>query len=568
MAVKQSTAKGFTILGAASILNKALSIIYVPILTLLIGDVGNGIANAGYVVYLLVFQITYMGIPVAISKMVSEQIALGRYCDSIRTFRIAGVMLLGLGTVLSLATALGAGAIARMVGRPESAMTLLALSPTVLIASFSAAFRGYFQGRHNMTPTSVSQIVEQAANTVFTLVFAWWMLKIGRQHAAMHGITDPALVNLYSWQWGAAGSGLGTTAGALFSAVYLVFVYFKKRKEFRTETIEEENNNPGRTNTLARELARRILRYAAPIILGVVMVYSANLVDLKFTNQRLEAAGFSSIQATGLYGILTTQYNKIIGVPLALANTLAVVMLPGISGMAALDNREKLHAKIDSGLRAVFLLTLPSAVILAVLAEPVIRLLFPHNVSGMDLMRMGSWVITLTALVQLQTSILQGMGRMQLPTINMAIALLLKIVVNYTLIGIPSVNIKGAVVGSMLCYGLAALLNYLRIRKIAGYHAHWRRLIVPPLLASAVMAAVVWGLWTGLNMLLKPVLPFISWRNLITTLVALLAGAAVYAAGLVAFKGVNRFEIMSMPLLPRLVGMNKLRRMLDKLKVK
>jgi stage V sporulation protein B len=582
MVKKQSTAKGFTILGATSILNKVLSIIYVPFLTIMIGDVGNGIVGAGYTVYLLIYQITYMGIPVAISKMVSEQIAMGRYRDSIKTLRIAASLLIGMGLVMGGIMAFGAGWIARIVGRPEAAMTLLALSPTVLIASFSAAFRGYFQGRHNMTPTSISQVLEQAANTAFTLLFAWWMLKIGREHAVLNGLTNAAQINLYSLQWGAAGSGLGTTAGAVFSAIYLVIFYLRKRGEISAEAAAEDKSNLARgrakrkATALTGQLASQLMRYAAPITLGVVIVYSANLIDMTFTNHRLLVAGFSSKEATALYGILSTQYNKIIGVPLALANTLAIVMLPHISGSAVLDDRQALHAKIDSGLRAAFLLTIPSAVILAVMAGPVIRLLFPRNVHGIDLMQIGSWVIVLTAMVQLQTSVLQGMGRMQLPVVHMAIALVLKIVVNYTLIGIRDItfmgitigiNIRGAVVGTTLCYGVAAVWNYLSIQKISGYKASWRKLLPPPIFASAVMAAGAWGVWLGLDAALKHVIPFVYWRNIASTLPALLIGGLTYAVTLAVFKGISREEILRVPMLPRLVGKQRLENVLDKMRV-
>jgi stage V sporulation protein B len=320
----------------------------------------------------------------------------------------------------------------------------------------------------------------------------------------------------------------------------------------------------------------QILRYAGPVILGALIVYSGQLIDMTFTKYRLLAAGFASTEATGLYGILTTQYTKIIGVPLALANTLAVVLLPGVSSTAALKNREALHAKINSGIRAAFLVTIPSAVILAAMAEPVIRMLFPHNVNGVDLMEIGSWVIVVMALVQVQTSVLQGMGRMLLPVVNMLFALALKIAVNYTLIGIRSVNIggveiginvRGAIVGSALCYGLAAVLNYLRIRKIADYRAQWRKFLLPPLAASAVMAAVAWGAWFLIETLLKDALPIIYWRNFAATVPALILGGCTYAVCIVAFRGVSRTEVFSVPLLPRLIGRKRLEKVLDKMRV-
>lgn len=585
MVKKQSIAKGFTQLGAASILNKVLSIIYVPFLTFMIGDVGNGIASIGYVVYLLVYQVTYMGVPVALSKMVSEQIAVGRYHDSMRTLRIANTMMFVMGAVLGGAMALSAGWIARVVKTPQAAMTLLALSPTVLVASFSSSLRGYFQGRHNMTPTAVSQVVEQAANTAFTLLFAWLMLKLGRQYAVMPAqmggaaLTDPELIHIYSLQWGAAGSGLGTTAGAIFSAVYLMIAYRRHIGEIKAEAAQEDRSNLARgraklrAQALTGKLVGQIFRYAAPITLGALIVYMAGLVDMTFTKDRLLAAGFDDTEATARYGILSVQYTKIIGVPLALANTLAVVMLPNISGTAAIKDQQALHAKINGSLRAVFLLTLPAAALLAALAEPVIRLLFPFNPHGMDLLMLGSWVLVLTALVQLETSVLQGIGRMRLPVIHMAVALLLKIAVNYTLIGIKEVNIlgvpveinvRGAVAGSAVCYGMAALWNAASIRKATGYRASLRRVLFPPLVSSLLMAAAAWGTWAGLDALLAGAIASVYLRTVLTALPAFAAAAAVYTLGLLLTRGVSREEVLGVPAISKALGRNRLERILDK----
>jgi stage V sporulation protein B len=165
---------------------------------------------------------------------------------------------------------------------------------------------------------------------------------------------------------------------------------------------------------------------------------------------------------------------------------------------------------------------------------------------------------------------------MQLPVMNMAIALVLKIIVNYTLIGIKSinvmgaevgVNIRGAVVGSLLCYGLAAALNYVQIRKKAEYRARWRNFLLPPLAASAIMAAAAWGTWLGLEAALKHALPLVYWRNFAATLPALIVGATVYAVAIAAFRGVSREEVLRIPLLPRVIGRKRLEKALDWMKV-
>jgi stage V sporulation protein B len=245
MVEKQSTAKGFTILGAAGIINKVLAVLYVPILTLLIGDTGNGIYNAGYNIYLLVFVITNMGIPVAISKLVSEQVALGNYEDSHRTLKISAFMMVIIGLVMTVLTAVFADWLSHQVGRPEAYLTILALSPTMFFTAVSSTFRGYFQGRSNMTPTGMSQVIEQLINSVFTILFAWMMLQYGLHYAASHGIVDGEMVQLTSLKFAAAGATVGTSVGALGSALYLVIVYLRNKRSILWEIGEEKKRKKG-----------------------------------------------------------------------------------------------------------------------------------------------------------------------------------------------------------------------------------------------------------------------------------------------------------------------------------
>lgn len=204
----QSVSRGFSVLAFAGITVKILSLLYIPFLLAIISDEGYGIYSAAYMVYVLIYAISNAGIPVAISKSVSELVAVGNYKDAIRSFKIARSFLLIIGIIMSIVMFLFASSLSKAIHFEKAYLAIVALSPTLLFTSVASSYRGYFQGRGNMTPTAISQIIEQVVNTIFTLVFAALLMRFG-------------LV------WACAGGTIGTSLGALFSAVFLV-MYHKR----------------------------------------------------------------------------------------------------------------------------------------------------------------------------------------------------------------------------------------------------------------------------------------------------------------------------------------------------
>lgn len=545
MVEKQTTTKGFTILSIAGIVNKFLAVIYVPILTLLIDDYGNGIYNAGYMIYTLVFVITNTGIPVAISKLVSEQIALGRYGDTRRTLKISLAILMILGLFTSILMAVFARPFSVAIGWPEAYLTILALSPTMFFAAVSCAFRGYFQGRSNMVPTAVSQIIEQFINSSLTIIFAWLLLRYGYHYAVIHGNMDAHQIKLIAIEFAAAGGTVGTSVGALGSVTYLLIVYLKGRK---SNTHEEESLTKDIIFEPTGEIVNRIVRYSLPITIGVFAVYAANLIDMRFTKSRLITAGFSSYDASSLYGILTTQFQKIMNIPLVISTAMAATIIPSVSAASVIKDTGLLSRKINESLRAIFLITVPAALGLAVLAKPVITILFPANVHGWGLLEIGSTVVVLMSLVQVQGAILQGIGKTHLPTIHMVIALILKVIINYNLIAIRSININGAVIGSLACYGLAAVLNHFSIKKYTGVPVNYKSIFLRPLSVSLTMGFLVLLSYRGLQLLLSGNIASAYWLNLIAASVSMLLGGLVYFLGMIRIKGITAEDLKRLPI--------------------
>ncbi|RCX19934.1 stage V sporulation protein B [Anaerobacterium chartisolvens] len=517
---EQSVGRGFAVLSVAGIVVKILSLLYIPFLLAIIGEEGNGIYAAAYQVYVLVYVISNSGVPVAISKLVSELRAVGNYKDAVKSFKIARFFLITLGIIMFALMFAFAAPISRLLHFEKSYYAILVLSPTLLFASVSSAYRGYFQGMGNMTPTAVSQIIEQVVNTVFTLVFAALLLKYGLEAAC-------------------AGGTIGTSLGALFSAIFLV-VFHKKRPV--NSNVQNVSGVKARRYSY-KQLARKVISYSLPITLCIGMQYAGNLVDLWNTKTRLLAAGFTDERATELYSYLY-KYQQLLNAPLALTVALSAAILPAISAAVALKDRDQIQQKTKFAFKLCFLVTIPSAAGFSVLSSQIFELL--KYGPGDYLMEMGSVALVMLAFIQIQTSILQGAGKLYTVTMNLIFGVAAKIVTNYFLISIPDINVKGAIAGSIAGYCVSITLNHISIRRSLKTPIRPFMLLTKPLIASAVMGVAVYFIYK----LMALCLLFVSSEyavNFVASLISIAAGAIVYFSVLVLIKGVSREELDIIP---------------------
>lgn len=531
MEQRQTTTKGITILSIAGIINKLLALVYLPIQSHIVANYGNGIIGSGYNIYILIFSLSNAGLPVVISKLTSEQNAKGNFIGSQRVLKTCSIVMMSLGIFFGSFMALGAKWISVFINQPKASLMILALSPALLFTSVSSIFRGYFQGRLNMIPTAISQIIEQGLNSVFTIVFISLLIRYGISAAA-------------------AGSTIGTSLGAMGAAVFLFFVYIKNKKY---RAIELKNSTYSGKQLSYKYILKQIRIYTAPAILGVVASNLNNMIDLKLCVSRLIAGGFSHIHAVELYGILNYQFQKILNVPLAITNTIPMALIPAISAALAVKNTEMMKRKLNEGLKAILLITVPSAAGLAFLARPIITFVFFSRNQGSDLMIMGSWVIILIAVNFFQNSILIGIGKPKIPPINMTIGMILKIILNYFLISIPWINVKGSIIGTILAYLAACILNYFSIKKYIEFKPNFKKIIFKPVFASVAMGFSVYGIYDIIYNLLINVLRQKILLNDISLLITIPFGVCIYLFVLLYSKALNENDILKLPLGEKLV---------------
>lgn len=520
---QQSTTKGFAILSAASMISKVLSFLYVPFLIYIISDEGFGIYSATYQIYVFIYVLTNSGIPVAISKLLSELFATKNYKDAVKSFKLARFMLLILGLFMSILLVVLAGPLTEITTNTRSKLAVMAVAPTLFFTSILSAYRGYFQGRGNMTPTAISQVIEQVINTIFTLVFAALFLKYGLEAAA-------------------AGGTIGTSLGAFVAAIYLIAAY-EKNKTIRVSK-EDLEANVERYST--KQLIRKIIYYGLPITLCVGFQNAGNLIDVGNIKSRLLVAGFSLADGDVLFGVLT-KYRILLSVPIALISALSVAVLPAISSLHALKDKKKVEDKINYAFRLALLVAVPSAIGLAVLSRPVFITIFGIKYAdGWRLMLFGSLVIIFQSTVQIQIAILQGIGKLYLSTIYMILGIFSKILLNYYLVAMPRINILGAVFSNMLCFFIPLMLNYRLLNKSLKVKISLFKHFIKPFVSSSIMGVLVFITHRYLERVFELINPG-RLATSIATLIAVAIGMYIYIYILIIIGGITKEDLKDMP---------------------
>ena len=514
------------ILAVAGILVKVFGFLYRLPLTNMIGDEGNGIYSAGYYLYSFFLVLSSAGIPAAISKMISERVSLGEYSNVKRILKVSFWISGSVGAICSLVMFFGAQWFCDAIKSPRSYYAILTLSPTIFVVALLAVFRGFFQGLGTMVPTAVSQVVEQIFNAIFSVLLAY--LWIGK------GV-----------EYGAAGGTTGTGIGA-FAALVFAFVSYIILKESIYKSLWKKRSKKIYKKASSNAIAAELVKITVPIITGSAIFSITNLIDMQMVSSRLTDCGaFTEAQITALYGQLTGKYVTITAVPIALSASVATAVIPSIAASNVRRDRRAVRDKIRMTIRLTMILTIPSAVGMGILGSEILKMLFPNYAEGGSLFLIGIGSIVFLALSQIVTGILQGIGKVHIPAINALIGALVKIPINYFLIVLPYMNVKGAIISTTACYCVAASLNLLALVKYTGVTPDFMGAFIKPT-ASAVIMAI--GCRLSYDLLF-----YLTSNNMISTLLAIAFGIIVYIGLLAVMKGLKKDDVLMMPMGRKLV---------------
>lgn len=514
---KQSFIKGAAILAAAGLIIKVLGAIYKLPLNYIIGPEAIGYYQSSYDWYVWALTISTYALPIAISKLVSEKIELGRRDEAHKTFKVAFSLATILGLVVSLSLFFSSNFLVSLFKNPGSYFAVAAIAPAIFLVSISAAMRGYFQGMQNMVPSAVSQVIEQFGRVLFGYIFAIMLLPKGPQLSA-------------------GGASFGTSIGGLLSVIVLFYMY----RKYRPAIYSGIYNLPKRKMESATKILKRILVFAIPITIGGSIMPVMGLIDSLIVFDRLQAAGFEYKTAVEMYGQLKALALSFINFPQIITISLGASLVPAIAESITRKDLDSVRKKSELGIRLSLLIGLPSAMGLFVLADPIMMMVSPKEyiVAGIALRYLAPAAIFLT-LVQTLTGILQGMGKERVPVVNLLVGAVVKIVVSYTLTSIPYMNIRGAALGTVFGYAVPCILSLMAIIKYQKQHFDYVRTIVKPIIATGIMAFVAYNSY-------KIILTVIG-SNTLSTIISILLSIVVYGVALLLIKGITIEELQMAP---------------------
>lgn len=515
---KQSFLHGAAILALATMIVKVIGACYKIPLVSIIGNSGYGYFTMAYNIYSVLLTISTAGLPVAMSRMISEAQALGNHAQIKRIYKASLIVFLTIGIVGSGGMLLLCRQLADFLRSPNSWVPIAALAPAVLFVCVISSYRGFFQGQSNMTPTAVSQVFEALCKLFIGLGAAWFVMNR----------TGSVIL-------AAGGAILGVTVGTVISAAYLG-VKHKKASAYLSAQ--------GGVVKPVGVTVKQLLAIAIPITIGAAGLQIINMLDDMIILARLmDAVGFSQAHADevkGIYNFCQTMFN----LPAAFIVPITVSIIPSITGYLTVKNHRAAAQVEESAVRITALLGLPCGVGLAVLSGPILTLLCHYNATELaianPLLRILGAAVIFNCLVLLTNAIMQAHGNVTTPLINMLIGGIVKMAVNYVLVAIPSLNITGAPIGSLSCYVTILTLNLIAMNRMMGEHKlRVLRTLLKPLAASLVMGAATWAASGLLSRFLS--------SNTLVCLGSIALACVVYAIMVLALRIITREDCMLLP---------------------
>jgi len=494
-----------SILAAAGFVTKIIGFLYRIPMANLLGNSGNGIYSVAFGIYNIALTLSSCSMPLAVSKNVSARVAAGNPAGARRVFFDALAMAGGMGALAALALWLGADGLEVLYHRPGLALPLRILAPTTFVVALLGTFRGWFQAHGNMVPTAISQILEQIMNALVSVIAAWQLMRLYASDAQAAA-------------YGAAGGTLGTLAGALTGLGFVVFLFFRTR--------------PGRIAPAGQPeehalICRQLLLTILPVILSQTIYQIGYTLDDFVFGNLMALKGFSDNAVSSLQGVFNTQYNQMVNLPVAVATAMAAATIPSIVSAtvsaAGQERRRLLQRKITLVIKVNMVVAIPCAVGLAVLARPIMHLLFPslgdQEIVAVRLLQTGSSASVFYALSTISTSVLQAGDHMRTPVRHSAVSLAIHVALTAALLWLTDLGVYALVIGNVTFPLLVSVLNCRSLAGTMHYRFRFARTFGVPLVSGAAMGAVTWASYR---------LATLALPSAVGLLISLAASVAVY----------------------------------------
>ena len=516
---KNGFMKGAAILSVSTLVVKALGLLFSIPLANFISAEGMSYFYGAYDIFTVFLMLSTAGLPIAVSRMVGTAHAMGRRKEADQVFSVAFWLFFGIGLLGCLVMVFGARQIADLLGKPGAYGTIVALAPTVFFISITSAIRGYFQGRSNMVPTAVSQVIEAVLKVAVGIGLAYYII-----------------YKYNSDVWAAVGAITGVSVSSGLGMVYLSFYMLRQRRRDRALP-EDEHAASGR-----RDMLMSLLRFAVPITLGSCFLSVLDFVDSAVLMDRMKmAAGFTQSQADWYSGVLGNA-RKFFDLPGSFVVPISTSLLPVLSGAIAAGDRPQVRHISSMSMRMTLLISIPASVGMSIFAEPICQLLLfssPEVSAGTArLLQVLSMAIAFSSTVYTTNAMLQSFGRTTQPVINMAVGGVVKIGISYFLAGIPEINVMGSAISTVVAYLVIVVMNIIAIRESMPSMDSVIGTAAPMLASAGLMGAASYGAYLWLTRFLSPRLALIP---------AIVAAIVVYAVCVVLFRAVSYEDVCMLP---------------------
>ena len=523
------------ILAIASIFVRFIGMIYRIPMVNIIGSEGNGYYSTAYSVYNILLLLSSYSMPLAVSKMVSARIAVGKWKETGRVLAVALVFGIAVGTLFGALAYFGADFFCtKIMNSPMSAIALKWMAPTIFIMAVLGVLRGFFQGLQTTIPTAVSQILEQIINAVVSVVMASVLFKYGTGLIASTGNEAEAPA------WGAAGGTIGTGAGALTALIFCIIVFFLFRDYFR-RGIASDRHMKVRSY---QKLTKILFFTAVPVILSTAAYNCIDIIDAAIFNAVMNKRGMAYEAYSSIWGDYNSAFLLLVHLPVAFASAIASALVPSLSAAYAENDRKKCMSKVSTTMRVTLLIAIPCAFGMMAIGGNLAKLLFKTiDDTAMKYLTAGGLAVIFFSVSTVTNAILQGINKMEKPMFHAVISLIVHTAVLLVLMFVFKLGIY-AVIISYTVFGIVmSVLNLLAIYRLTGYTPDAMREIGIPVIASIVVVIICFA--TAFV-----VTRFTVGRmaNLLIVLISFFAGAAVYAVIILKSGCITKAQLKTLPM--------------------
>ncbi len=523
---KQTMLNGALILMIATAVGSIIGALYKLPLTALIGEVGRGYFASAYQIYVPIYAISMAGLPVAVSKLVSEYVASNRYRDALNVKKIAGRMFLITGVAGTILLMILAYPYSLWIcEKPQTVWSILAIAPSIFFCCLMSTYRGYYEGSRNMVPTAVTEVIENVARLVIGLALSYIVMTLGMQDFEKTGMVlgktveteSEALSTLYPVA--AAAAIMGVTMGTILAFLYM-HIRFKVRGPGITR-VQLINSEPAQAKSAT---AKKLISLAIPMVISSLVLNISNLIDASLIQKCLAIAlekdydliynmYKTSLDASGT--LVEDTKNYLVGCYFAsqdlrniipsITMSLGVSAIPALSAAYALKDKKTQKTTIESVLRITSLIALPAGLGMGVLSEPILTLFYGGTNSqnlipiAAPIMAVCNYFTFFFAISSPITNMLQSIGRADIPVKSLLVGSVAKIAADIVLVSNPKYNIKGAVVGTILCYVIIVVINLAMLLKISKVKINFVSVFGKPFACAALSTVVGYMAYTGLE---------------------------------------------------------------------